>query len=140
MAMRFFRLAAALVLLSVSVAGCGAIDTLRQTWAVAASVVVNKAAIKVAVSAFNAVEATATVYISQPRCPKGIQKPTCMSVPIRETIATAILTGRSSRDQLLGFVEAHPDAIGDQGLYDVLKISISTLQNIFTTYNIGSAN
>lgn len=137
--MRFFRLAAALVLLSVSIGGCAELDKIRQSFTAAAKIVVNKDAVKVATSAFNAVEATATVYIGQPRCPTGIQKPTCMSPPIRETIATAIQTGRAARDKLLDFVEAHPDAIGDQGVYDALKVATSTLQNIITTYKIGGA-
>ena len=60
-----------------------------------------------------------------------------MSPEIRETIATAMVEMRKARDALLDFVEAHPDEIGDQGLYDALKATTSTLQSIFTTYKIG---
>lgn len=140
--MRNLRMAAVLVL-GLALAGCAgtpfgdAISTVKQTWQAAKSAVVSKNGVIIAVSASRAVERTGTVYIGQPRCPKGVQRPTCMSPEIRETIATAMVEMRKARDALLDFVEAHPDEIGDQGLYDALKATTSTLQSIFTTYKIG---
>lgn len=135
--MRGFRLAAALVLLSVTIGGCAQLGIVKQTWDIAKTAVVSKKGIVVAVSLSRAAERTGTVYISQARCPVGIQKPTCMSPQIRDTIATAMIEMRKARDALLDFVDAHPGEIGDQGLYDALKASTSTLKSIFTTYRIG---
>lgn len=135
--MRGFRLAAALVLLSLSLGGCTSLGFIKQTWDAAKSVVVSKNGVIVAVSLSRAAEKTGTVYISQARCPAGVQRPTCMSPPIRETIATAMIEMRKARDALLDFVDAHPGEIGDQGLYDALRASTATLKSIFTTYKIG---
>jgi hypothetical protein len=82
------------------------------------------------------VEATATVYLRQKRC-IGPSRPTCRSSAVTETIATAIGEGRKARDALLDIAEAHPGAIGDQGLYDALKAATATLKSIFKAYQIG---
>lgn len=136
--MRRMYMAAAVALLALSLGGCGTIDILRQTWDAAKSVVVSKDGVVVAVSLSRAAERTGTVYIGQKRCPPGVQKPTCMSPEIRETIATAMVEVRKARDALLDFVEAHPGTIGDQGLYDGLRAATATLKSIFTTYKIGA--
>lgn len=130
-------MAAALVLIGFTLAGCGTLSFVKQTWDAAKEMVVSKNGIIIAVSLSRAAEKTGTVYIQQKRCPPGIQKPTCMSPEIRETIATAMTEMRKARDALLDFVDAHPGEIGDQGLYDALKASTATLKSIFTTYKIG---
>ena len=33
---------------------------------------------------------------------------------------------------------AHPGELGPQGLYDALTGAVSTIQDIFTTYNVGA--
>jgi hypothetical protein len=134
--MRVLRFAAVL-LLSFSIAACAPFSVVKQTWDVAKTAVVSKNGITVAVSLSRAAERTGTVYIGQRRCPAGVQRPTCMSPQIRDTIATAMIEMRKARDALLDFVDAHPDQIGDQGLYDALKASTGTLKSIFATYKIG---
>lgn len=135
--MRHFRLAAAAALVALSLGGCAAIDTIKQTWDAAKTAVVSKNGVVVAVSLFNAAEATGTVYLRQKKCPAGVQKPTCRSPEITETIGTAVVEGRKARDALLDFAEQHPGAIGDQGLYDALRAATATLKSIFKTYRIG---
>jgi hypothetical protein len=135
--MRRFNLAAALVLASLSLGGCASIDIIKQTWDAAKTVVVSKTGVVLAVSAFHAAERTATIYIKQKHCPVGVQKPTCMSPPIREQLAIAMTEGQKARDGLLDFAAGHPGAIGDQGLYDALKVSTATLKSIFQAYKIG---
>lgn len=136
--MRNLRIAAAAVLIALSLGGCQSIEFVRQTWDAVKSVVVSKDGVVVAVSLSRAAERTGTVYIGQKRCPPGVQRPTCMSPEIRETIATAMVEMRKARDALLDFVEAHPGTIGDQGLYDGLRAATSTLKSIFATYKIGA--
>jgi len=135
--MRRLNIAAALLAVGLLMSGCESVQIFKQTWDAAKSIVVNKKAVIVAVQSFNAVEATATVYIRQKHCPPGIQKPTCMSPPIREQLVVAMNAGRGPRDSLLDFVEAHPDEIGDQGLYDALKAATASLKNILAAYKIG---
>jgi len=120
--MRRLNIAAALLAVGLLMSGCESVQIFKQTWDV---------------QSFNAVEATATVYIRQKHCPPGIQKPTCMSPPIREQLVVAMNAGRGPRDSLLDFVEAHPDEIGDQGLYDALKAGTASLKNILAAYKIG---
>lgn len=143
--MRAFKLAAVL-LLSLSIGGCAGtrfgdeIGVLKQTWNAAKTTVVSKDGVVVAVSVSRAAERTGTVYIGQKRCPAGVQRPTCMSPQIRDTIATAMIEMRKARDALLDFADAHPGEIGDQGLYDALKAATGTLKSIFATYKIGGAS
>lgn len=138
--MRRFGIIAAVLAAAVLLSGCESVQIFRQTWEAAKSIVVNKKAVIVAVQSFNAAEASATAYIRQKHCPPGIQKPTCMSPPIREQLVIAMTAGRPARDALLDFVEAHPNEIGDQGLYDALKAATASLKNIFAVYKIGGAS
>lgn len=140
--MRVMRFAAAM-LLSLTIAGCAGVGVIRDTWTTAQSIVVSKKAVIIAVSLSRAAERTGTAYIQQKRCPVGVQRPTCMSPEIRETIATAMVEMRKARDKLLDFIDEHPCptagpcTIGAQGLYDALRGTIGTLKSILTTYKIG---
>lgn len=136
--MRKLGLAAAMVLLSVSLGACAELAVVRQAMQAARSAVVSKDGVVLAVSTFHAVERTATVYLNQKKCPRGIQRPTCRSPAITETIATAITEGQKARDGLLSYAEGHPGAIGDQGLYDALRAATATIKSVFKAYNIGS--
>ena len=49
-------------------------------------------------------------------------------------LAVAMTEGQKARDGLLDSAEGHPGAVGDQALYDALKVSIATLKNIFKAY------
>lgn len=135
--MRRLRITAALFAIAVAFSGCAAIDTIRQTWEAAKEVVVSKNGVVAAISLFHAAERTATIYVKQKHCPVGIQKPTCMSPPVREELATAMTEGQKARDGLIAFAEGHPGAIGDQGLYDALKLATGTMKSVFKAYNIG---
>lgn len=138
------RMAAVLLAIGVLLAGCGTIgDTFniaRQGFQSATQVTVDKRAVTIAVSLFHAAERTATVYIKQKHCPVGIQRPTCMSPPIRERLAVAITEGQKARDSLLDFVESHPGELGSQGVYEALQRATATLKSVFATYRIGRAS
>lgn len=133
--MRKLGLAVALMLLS-TLGACAQLQAVRDTWQSARNIVVSKNGVVIAVQTFNAAERTATVYLNQKKCPRGIQRPTCRSPAITEAIATAITEGQKARDGLLDFAEGHPGALGDQGLYDALWGSIGTLKSFFAAYKI----
>ncbi len=126
----------ALVLLATTLGACAQINAAREAWQSAKSIVVSKNGVVIAVSTFNAAERTATVYLNQKKCPRGVQRPTCRSPAITEAIATAITEGQKARDGLIDFAEGHPGALGDQGLYDALWGSIGTLKSFFAAYKI----
>lgn len=134
------RMGAALLAIGLLLGGCGTVDFVRQGWQALQEVTVSKKGVIVAVSLFHAAERSATVYIKQKHCPVGIQKPTCMSPPIREQLALAMTEGQKARDSLLDFIEGHPAEIGTQGAYDALKRATATLKSIFATYKIGRAS
>lgn len=142
--MRRFGIAAALVAAAMLLSGCAGlqekIQVFQQTWQTAKSITLNKTAVTVAVSTFRAAERTAAVYIRQKHCPVGIQKPTCMSPPIREQLVVAINQGNDAANALLDFWEKHPDQLGSEGVYDALNLATSTLKGIFATYRIGGAS
>ena len=134
--MRKIGLAVALVLLSTTLGSCAQLNFAKQAWDTVKSAAVSKNGVIIAVQTFNAAERTATVYLNQKKCPRGIQRPTCRSPAITEQIATAITEGQRARDGLLDFAEGHPGALGDQGLYDALRVSIKTLRGIFDAYRV----
>ena len=134
--MRKIGLAVALVLLSTTLGACAQIGAAKEAWDSLKTQTVSKTGVVVAVQVFNAAERTATIYLNQKKCPRGVQRPICRSPVITEKIATAITTGQSARDGLLDFAEGHPGAIGDQGLYDALRGSIKTMKGIFDAYRV----
>lgn len=137
------RMGAALLAIGVLLGGCGAIrdtfSTIQQGFQAAQQIEVSPKAAVVAVSLFHAAERTATVYIKQKHCPVGIQRPTCMSPPIREQLAVAMEEGQKARDSLLDFVEGHPGPLGAQGAYEAVQRATATLKSIFAAYKIGRA-
>lgn len=135
--MRKLGLAAALVLMSVSMGACTELALIQRSVAAVQNVVVSKDGVVIAVSTFHAVERVATNYLEQKKCPRGIQRPTCRSPAITEKIATAITEGQRARDNLLDFAEGHPGTLGTQGWFDALRATTSTLKGIFKAYNIG---
>lgn len=142
--MKRFGIAGALVALALTLSACAGLQerlqVFQQTRQAAKAITLNKTAVTVAVSTFRAAERTATVYIRQKHCPVGIQKPTCMSPPIREQLVVAIEQGNAAANSLLDFWEKHPDQLGSEGVYDALNAATSTLKNIFAAYRIGGAS
>ena len=58
----------------------------------------------------------------------------CFNAGVTVILAVAMTEGQKARDGLLDSAEGHPGAVGDQALYDALKVSIATLKNIFKAY------
>lgn len=124
------------IALTLGVAGCGTIETVRQAYQAVVQVKVSPTAIIVAANTFNAMEATATNYLRLPRC-TGTNGPVCRSPVATAKLIPAIRSGRVARDNAIDFIEKHPGELGPQGLYDALKTSVETLRIIFSQYNVG---
>lgn len=125
------------VSLALFLGGCESLSTVRNAWNVATSASVSATAVIVASDAFNAIEATATVYLNQKKC-AGPAKPTCRDPAVTRKIKPAILEGRKARDALIAFLETHPGQLGDKGLYDALQAAIGTAKSVMNTYGIGA--
>lgn len=123
----------AILALTLTVGGCA---QLQNDWAKLTSAQVTITTVAVAGNTFDALEATATSYLQLPRC-NGTNGPICRDPGATKKIISAVRAGRVARNNLEQFFTDHPGQLGPQGLYDALQASISTLQSVINTYNIG---
>jgi hypothetical protein len=94
--------------------------------------------ILIAANSFDAVQATAKIYLKLPRC-TGSNGPVCRDSRATIPIINAIKSGRAARNAALDFVKKHPGKLGPSGLYDGVISSVATIKEIFATYNVGAA-
>lgn len=126
--MRKLLLAATLAL---SLGSCAEFD---NTWGIVTGSTVSPTAVYVARNSFDALEATATNYISF--CKSHPPTPGCSKTVIAKLIP-AVRSGRVARNNLTAFQKAHPGQLGPTGLYDALISATNTLQAISVQYNIA---
>lgn len=120
------------LLLAFALAGCA---TLQQDWAIVTGATVSPAAVIVAGNAFDAIEATATNYLTFCKVNRTIAG--CGSyVAARAAILPAVRSGRVARNNLENFLTANPGQLGPSGLYNALVSAINTLQGVATQYSI----
>lgn len=94
-------------------------------------------AVIVASNVFDGLERTATNYLRLKRC-SSTNRPICRDPAATMKIVPAIRSGRVARNNLQQFMSDHPGQLGPSGLYDALQASITTLQSVFTEYNVGA--
>jgi len=110
--------------------GCTLLQRLEQT-------TVNPKTVYLAINTFNGIEITATGYLRI--CYARMSTPGCEPTIIAKVIP-AVRGGRVARDNLKTFMRSHPDALGAQGLYDVLVTTTNTLQQFSINYSIAGAS
>jgi hypothetical protein len=115
----------AAVALCLTLGSCANIQTAYD--AVTTSTVPAKS-IYVAANAFNVVETAAAGYVTY--CTPNPTPVGCNDAVIQGSIIPAINKGIDARNTLKTFLAAHPGALGDKGLYDVLVTTTSTLQTL----------
>jgi hypothetical protein len=96
---------------------------------------VNPTAVIVAANAFDAAEATATNYLRLKKC-TATSGPVCRNPTATAAIIPAIRSGRAARNNLEAFLKNNPGVLGPTGLYNALITATTTLEQIFSTYNI----
>lgn len=101
----------------------------------AATGTVSPSAIYIARNAFDAVEVSATNYLSLKRCPTNA--PFCRDPVATSQLIPAIRSGRDARNSATTFLKEHPNQLGSQGLYDALTASTDTIKGILARYNVG---
>jgi len=114
----------------LSLAGCA---QLQSTWNVVTGASVSPAAVYVARNSFDALEVSATNYISF--CKKAPTTQGCTKSAIN-ALVPAVRSGRVARNNLTQYLKDHPDAIGAAGVYDALVAATSTLQSVADQYHI----
>lgn len=125
------RLIALCLVLALS--GCA---DFRNAVSVLEGTAVSPAAVYIASNGFDAAEATATNYLTLPRC--AVTSPAlCRSPAATKQIIPAVRAGRKARDDLKAFLAANPGQLGPTGLYNALTAATGTLHGVFQIYNIG---
>ncbi|MDE2096635.1 MAG: hypothetical protein KGL39_05255 [Patescibacteria group bacterium] len=114
--------------LALELSGCATVSTLFGT-------TISPTQIIVAGNAFDAVEATATNYLSLPACVSGGTL-VCRDATVAGKIVPLIRAGRQERSALEGYSNANAGAPVPVSLYDTLQSTIASLQSLFATYSI----
>lgn len=115
-----------ILLLLPALAGCNTLNTLTAT--VSANQVI------VAANTFDALESTATSYLTLPTCMSG-GLPVCKTKAAVAVIVPAIRSGRTARNTLESAITS-PTGVVNTNVFSVLTTSITTLQNAFTAYGV----
>lgn len=123
----------AIALLSLSLAGCEQLELIRQAASVAVDSKISSQSIYIASNGFDAVEVTATNYLSLKRCP--MQAPFCRNPKATKPITDAVRSGRVARNNAQQFLKDHPEAtLGPKALYDAVIVSTNTVNEILDKY------
>jgi hypothetical protein len=116
------HLAAALVL-GLALGGCASeLQKLKTVYSVVTDTTVSPSTIIVAANSFDALEATATQYLSY--CKANLSTSAC-SADSRRTVIKAVRAGRAARNQLETYVTNNTAA--PSAIYNTLVAAINTL-------------
>lgn len=119
--------------------GLGACSTLQQDYAIITGATVSPAAVIVAGNAYDALEATATNYLTFCKANRAVVG--CGNyVAARAQILPAVRAGRVARNNLESFLTANPGQLGPSGLYNALVTAINTLQGVAVQYGIAGVS
>jgi hypothetical protein len=116
-------LAAALVLGSLALGGCASeLQKLKTVYSVVTETTVSPSTIIVASNSFDALEATATQYLTY--CKANLSTSAC-SADNRRTVIKAVRAGRAARNQLETYVTNNTAA--PSAIYNTLVAAINAL-------------
>jgi hypothetical protein len=108
---------------------------LKAGWSKLTGATLSPTAVRLAVDAFDGVEATATNYISLPKCTGAAGGPAlCHTDAAKAAIIKAITSGRVARNNLEQFLAGHQTALGSQGAYDAIGAATQTVKTIVGQY------
>lgn len=124
----------AIIALAFVLSGCASLSKVYDT---VTGATVSPAAVVVAGNSFDALEATATNYLTFCKANKVLAA--CSNyVAVRKAILPAVRSGRVARNNLENFLTANPGQLGPSGLYNALVASINTVQAVISQYQLGS--
>jgi hypothetical protein len=127
------------LLLTASLGGCAqwnaGIADLKAGWSKLTGATLSPTVVRLAVDAFDGVEATATNYLSLPKCSGVAGGPAlCHTDAAKAAIVKAIASGRIARNNLEQFLAGHQTALGSQGAYDAIGAATQTVKAIVGQY------
>ena len=127
----------AICLVGFSLAGCATFQKIEAAYQTVTSATVSPQAVIVAADSFDVVKITATNYLRLKRC-SGSNGPICRDPVLTPKIIAWVKSGTVARDSLKAFLRAHPGQLGDQGLYDILTASTSSLTSALAAYQANA--
>ena len=110
---------------AVALSGCVTTDTTVAT--------LTPQEVYVGANAFDAVEATATSYLTLPLCP---QPGACRTAAATNAIVKPIRLGRKARSAIEAYVAANPGASVPVSLANALSADVASLQAVFAQYGV----
>ena len=114
----------------LALGGCSTISTLTGSS-------VSPQAAVVAANSFDALETAATAYLQLPPC-TTTQLAACRNARAAKAIGPAVRSGRVARNQVEALLVANQGGRIPVATMSTLQAAISTLQSIYTQYNIQS--
>lgn len=125
-----------LLLIGALAASLGGCANLKNDWNAITGATVSPTAVIVASNSFDALEATATSYLTF--CKANRAMSSCANyVAVRAKLIPAIRSGRVARNNLETFLQQNPGALGSSGLYNALVSAVATIQGVVTQYSIS---
>ena len=115
---------------ALALAGCSTLSTLG----VIAGTSVSPQTALVLANSFDAIETVATGYLQLPPC--GSTTGVCRQQAAVANIVPAIRSGRTARNQIEALLKANTGAAIPIASYNTLDAAITTLQSVYSQYNI----
>lgn len=124
---------------AVTLGGCSkTLQDAHTAFDIITSAKVSPQAVIIAANSFDALEVTATNYLTLKRC-SATTGPICRDPGATKAMIPAIRSGRIARNNLLAFLRDHPGELGPRGLYDALESAGRSIQAVMAQYRIGGA-
>ena len=138
---RAFAVVAALLVVAGPLGGCAkewqeTKDFVSNAADVVGGVKIKSKTAYVAINVFNAVEASVTVALRQPLCPK--QQPLCRPLGFAAAVEQPFETGIAARNAMREWMKANPGTVADAGLYNSLVAATAAMKKVMAAYNINT--
>lgn len=114
----------------------GACSNLQTLYGEVTSTSISPQAALAAANAFDAVETTATAYLSLPAC--GGATIACRNAAATANIVPAVRSGRAARKAIEGLLQSSNGGPIPVANYNTLEAAIQTLQSTYAQFNIAS--
>lgn len=114
----------------------GACSNLQTLYGEVTSTSISPQAALAAANAFDAVETTATAYLSLPAC--GGAAIACRNATAVANIVPAVRSGRAARNAIEGLLQTSNGGPIPVANYNTLEAAIQTLQSTYAQFSIAS--
>jgi len=125
----------AAIALALSLGACSNMQTL---YGEVTSTSISPQAALAAANAFDALEVTATAYLSLPPCGGAIV--TCRNATAVKNIVPAVRSGRTARNAIEALLQSNSGAAIPIANYNTLEAAIQTLQSTYTQFGVAVAS